>query len=256
MQYTVKLENFEGPLDLLLYLVRKNEIDIEHIPIVAITQQYMEYVELMKALNLDVAGEFLVMAATLLYLKSRALLPAGDEEEQDDGRPTLEDLKRQLLEYQQYKEAARHLREQNILEKDVFTRGAAEDPSVMQDGPALQEASIFDLLTALQKVIARATNRDELITLTAEEISVKDKINELLDRLQSCDRHLVFEELFAPQTTRLEIIATFLALLELIHLQAVRIYQTGSFSSIYIYPVGAEDARPQADGEPPASSEP
>jgi len=247
MHYTVKLDNFEGPLDLLVYLVRKNEIDIEHIPIVTITQQNVEYIELMKALNLDVAGEFLVMAATLLYLKSRALLPAGDEPEPDQDQPTLEDLKRQLLEYQQYKEAARHLREQNILEKDVFTRGAAEDPAAGQDEPPFRDASIFDLLTALQKVIARAGSRDELITLTAEEISVKDKINELLERLQTCGQHLMFEDLFTPHATRLEIIATFLALLELIKLRAVRIYQGSLFGSIFIYPIAAEENRPETD---------
>lgn len=246
-QYTVKLDNFEGPLDLLLYLVRKNEIDIEHIPIVTIAQQYLEYLDLMKALNLEIAGDFLVMASTLLYLKSRALLPSTEDEAVEDDQPTLEDLKRQLLEYQQYKEAARHLKEQNILEKDVFTRGSPEP--FISDGSelVLQEASLFDLIAALQKVFQRTGNRSDLMELTAEEISVKDKINELLDRLQACDGHLLFDSLFPPQATRLEIIAMFLALLELIRIQAIKIYQNSPFSAIYIYPVSADIRQVAAD---------
>ena len=242
-QYTIKLDNFEGPLDLLLYLVRKNEIDIEHIPIVSITQQYLDYLDLMKALNLEIAGDFLVMASTLLYLKSRALLPAAEEEANDDNQPTLDDLKRQLLEYQQYKEAARHLKEQNILQKDVFTRGAPEPVICDDNEPVLQEASLFDLIAALHKVFQRTGNRAVLMELTTEEISVKDKINEILDRLQVCDGHLLFDALFPPQSTRLEIIAMFLALLELIRLQAIKIYQNSPFSAIYIYPVSADVRR-------------
>ena len=123
MSYHVALKNFEGPLDLLLFLVRKNELDIQDIPIVSITSQYIEYIDMMKALNLDIAGDFLVMASTLLYLKSRALLPkTDDEEEQQEEAAALEELKRQLLEYQQFKDAAERLKEQNILEKDVFAR--------------------------------------------------------------------------------------------------------------------------------------
>ncbi|MCX8044533.1 MAG: segregation/condensation protein A [Desulfobacterota bacterium] len=235
--YTVKLDNFEGPLDLLLYLVRKNEIDIEHIPIVSITQQYLEYLELMKALNLDIAGEFLVMASTLLYLKSRALLPSGTDEDIDEEQTTLDDLKRQLLEYQQYKEAARHLKEQNILEKDVFTRGTHDTITPEGNEMLLQEASLFDLIAALQNVFKRSGLGSDVMELTAEEISVKDKMHELLDRLQTCTDHLVFEDLFQHQASRSEVIATFLALLELIRLQALRIYQNTSFGTIYIYPV-------------------
>ncbi len=184
MDYSVKLENFEGPLDLLLYLVRKNEIDIQQIPVITITSQYMEYLELMKVLNLDIAGEFLVMAATLLYLKSRALLPAcEDDEESEEAKNTLEDLKRQLLEYQQYKDVAQRLREQNILEKDVFTRACIIEPTA-DDAPAFREASIFELLAALKKVIERTDAKADIMALTMEHMSVKDKINEILERLE------------------------------------------------------------------------
>ncbi len=123
MNYSVKLDNFEGPLDLLLFLVRKNEVDIQDIPILVITRQYMEYIDIMKSMNLDIAGEFLVMAATLMHIKSRSLLPKTDDDDEDDEAiQSLDELKKQLLEYQQYREAAQTLKEQNILEKDVFTR--------------------------------------------------------------------------------------------------------------------------------------
>lgn len=241
MNYSVKLDNFEGPLDLLLYLVRKNELDIQQIPIVSITQQYIDYLEIMKALNLDIAGEFLVMAATLLYLKSRAIIPVLDEQEAAEEQNTLEDLKRQLLEYQQYKEAAQHLKEQNILEKDVFTRGYYAEPVHDDGGTVLKEASIFDLLTALKKVIERTGTREDIYDVSVEHISVKDKISEILQRLQDTATNIEFDTLFPEKAGKIEIITTFLALLELIKMQAIRIYQNSNFSRIYIYPVSAKE---------------
>ncbi len=247
MDYNVKLENFEGPLDLLLYLVRKNEIDIEKISIVTITSQYMEYLELMKALNLDIAGEFLVMAATLLYLKSRALLPACDDDaDSEEALNTLEDLKRQLLEYQQYKDAAQHLRDQNILEKDVFTRACIIEPTV-DDAPAFREASIFDLLEALKKVIERTGAKDDVMALTMEHMSVKDRINQILLRLEGLTGGIEFAALFDTAPDRLEVITTFLAILELIKMQALKVYQNVNFSTLYVYAV-TDDEMPV---EPP-----
>lgn len=237
MSYNVKLDNFEGPLDLLLFLVRKNEIDIQNIPIVTITQQYMEYIDFMKALNLDIAGEFLVMAATLLYLKSRALLPRTDEEETDEERNTLDELKRQLLEYQQYKDAALRLKEQNILEKDVFTRTTFSEPLPVEDGEVLQEASLFDLLSALKSIIERTGAREDIYEVSVEHLSVKDKISEIMQRLQDCTHNIEFLELFTQTPGRLEIITTFLAVLELIKMQAIKIFQSNNFSKIYIYPI-------------------
>lgn len=247
MNYNVKLENFEGPLDLLLYLVRKNELDIQQIPIVTITQQYMDYIEIMKALNLDIAGEFLVMAATLLYLKSRAIIPALDENEPAEDRATLDDLKRQLLEYQQYKDAAQHLKEQNILEKDVFTRGFYTEPASDDAGAVLQEASLFDLLTALKKVIERTGAREDILAVSVEQISVKDKISEILQCLQDSAANIEFDALFPASAGKIEIITTFLALLELIKMQAIRIYQNANFSRIYIYAASAAEPRETAE---------
>ncbi len=241
MDYSVKLENFEGPLDLLLYLVRREEIDIQQIPVVTITAQYMEYLELMKVLNLDIAGEFLVMAATLLYLKSRALLPAcQDDEESEDAKNTLDELKRQLLEYQQYKEAALRLREQNILEKDVFTRACIIEPTP-DDMPEIREASIFDLLSALKKVIDRTEARADIMAVTREQMSVKDKINEILGRLESVRGGVEFEALFDTAPDRVEVITTFLAVLELIKMQALKVFQNANFGKMYVYAVTDEE---------------
>lgn len=237
MTYTVKLENFEGPLDLLLYLVRKNELDIQEIPIVPVTQQYMEYLEMMQALNLDIAGEFLVMAATLLYLKSRALLPKTDDDNQAEEEQTLEALKKQLLEYQQYKDAAQRLKEQSILDKDVFARSSSPDQILLPADDTLHEANLFDLLHAFRTLLDKAENKGNVIEVTAEEISVKDKILEVLSLLQGKNNGLEFISLFKDNATRLEIITTFLALLELIRRQAVKVYQNRSFSRIYVYPV-------------------
>jgi segregation and condensation protein A len=246
MSYTVSLENFEGPLDLLLFLVRKNEIEIQDIPIVTITEQYLAYVDLMKALNLDVAGEFLVMAATLIYLKSRSLLPKCDEEEPEDEQTTLDALKRQLLEYEQYKDAALHLKEQNILEKNVFVRACYNDPVPDGDEPVLREISIFELLTALQKVIERSEEPDGSFTVTRDYMSVRDKISEVIEMVQTCPGGLAFEKLFGQSPQRIEVITTFLALLELIKMQAIRIFQNECFQSIYLFPILDEGERTHA----------
>ena len=249
MDYNVKLENFEGSLDLLLYLVRKNEIDIQHIPVITVTSQYMEYLELMKVLNLDIAGEFLVMAATLLYLKSRALLPAcDDDEDSEEAISTLEDLKRQLLEYQQYKDAAHRLREQNILEKDVFTRACIIEPTD-DDAPAFREASIFELLEALKKVIERTGAKADILSVTMEHLSVKDRINQILERLEGVKDGIEFEALFDNAPEKLEIITTFLAILELIKMQALKVYQNANFGKLFVYAVTDDEVSAEPTSE-------
>ncbi|MBM4310758.1 MAG: segregation/condensation protein A [Deltaproteobacteria bacterium] len=238
MTYHVSLENFEGPLDLLLFLVRKNELDIQNIPIVSITSQYMEYVDLMQALNLDIAGEFLVMASTLMYLKSRALLPkTDDDEEQQEEDATLEALKQQLLEYQQYKDAAERLKEQNILEKDVFARALFAEPAPVDDEAALGQVSLFDLIRAFKTMLDRTDADESEYDVSREEISVKDKIVELLQRLDGQIAGIDFVSLFPDKPSRMQVITTFLAMLELIKMQAVKIYQNSNFSAIYLYPV-------------------
>jgi segregation and condensation protein A len=238
MSYKVKLDIFEGPLDLLLFLIRKNEIDIYDIPIVTIAQQYVDYLELMKSLNLEIAGEFLVMAATLIHLKSRALLPQQDDDlGAEEGPDPLEELRRQLIEYQKYKDAAVVLREKDILEKDVFTRSYYEDKLVAGDaGLEIEELSLFDLLSALQNILKKGGNSNALMEVTAEQISVKDKITWLLEMLKE-KNNVTFESLFASFTNKVEIVSTFLALLELIKLQAVRVLQQAAFGTIFIYSI-------------------
>jgi len=253
MSYHVALKNFEGPLDLLLFLVRKNELDIQDIPIVDITGQYIEYIDMMKAFNLDIAGDFLVMASTLMYLKSRALLPKTDnEEEQQEEAAALEELKQQLLEYQQYKDAAERLKEQNILEKDVFARALFTEPAPVDDEEALNEIGLFDLIHAFKAMLERTDADEDEYDISPEEISVKDRIVELLQCIEGKSDGVEFLSLFPGKPTKLLIITTFLAMLELMKMQAVRIYQNNNFSMIYLYPVtedSPQDARPVDAGQ-------
>jgi segregation and condensation protein A len=218
----VQLEIFEGPLDLLLHLIKKNEVSITDIPIAAITEQYLATVELMQSLNLDMAGEFLVMAATLIHIKSRMLLPAGDEEpdEDEDVDPRGELIKR-LLEYQRYKDAAAELEQREVLTRDVFVRASAP---VEESGPReFREVSVFELLGALKRVIDRLP-KDTVHEVTLEKITVREKMALLLDTLRNTSR-VLFESLFAGVKTRIEIIVTFLAMLELVKVRAIRIFQ-------------------------------
>jgi segregation and condensation protein A len=218
----VQLEIFEGPLDLLLHLIKKNEVSITDIPIATITEQYLATLEIMQTLNLDVAGEFLVMAATLIHIKSRMLLPAGDDEgDEDEGADPRADLVRRLLEYQRYKEAAAELEQREVLTRDVFVRAAA--PAEEAGPREFREVSVFELLGALKRVIDRLP-KDIVHEVLLERITVREKMTLLLDRLRTESR-LVFESLFTEARTRLEIIVTFLAMLELVKVRAIRIFQ-------------------------------
>ena len=222
MSTHVQLEIFEGPLDLLLHLIKKNEVSITDIPIAAITEQYLATLELMQSLNLDIAGEFLVMAATLIHIKSRMLLPAGaDEPDEDEGIDPRDELVRRLLEYQRYKDAASVLEQREILTRDVFIRGGASEEEAGPRG--FRETSIFELLGALKRVIERLP-KDVFHEVTLEKITVREKMTFLLDRLHE-GGSLVFETLFDQAKTRMEIVVTFLAMLELVKVRAIRIVQ-------------------------------
>ncbi len=222
MSTKVQLEIFEGPLDLLLHLIKKNEVSITDIPIATITEQYLATMELMQSLNLDMAGEFLVMAATLIHLKSRMLLPAGDEEpDEDEGVDPRAELIKRLLEYQRYKDAAAALEQREVLTRDVFIRASAP---VEEAGPReFREVSVFELLGALKRVIDRLP-KDTVHEVTLEKITVREKMALLLDTLRNTSR-VLFESLFAGVKTRIEIIVTFLAMLELVKVRAIRIFQ-------------------------------
>ena len=241
MQYQVKLDIFEGPLDLLLYLIKKNEVDIYDIPIALITGQYLEYLDLMKELNLDIAGEFLVMASTLLKIKSQTLLPPaegmGEGEEEADPRA---ELMEHLLEYQRYKEAAQQLVTRKLLEKDIFTRLQADGPDEEKgDADVLIEATLFDLVDALRKVIERNDLPEHYMGVAVETVTVRDKIVSILQQLKETPQ-LVFQSLFDPLVTRYEIIVTFLAVLELIRLRAIRVFQVQPYGEIRIVALAGE----------------
>jgi len=232
--YKVDLEVFEGPLDLLLYLIKREEVDIYNIPIERITTQYMEYLDLMRMLDLNIAGEFIVMAATLMMIKSRMLLPVEErpelEEEEEDPRW---DLVRQLVEYKKFKDAAAHLQQREIRQEDVFGAGApGGGPDLEEPGAVLRDVSLFDLITAFKEVLRR-TETAPAGEIFAERFTVADKIDAILAMLR--DRaSVVFTSLFGRSPSRHEIICTFLALLELIRLRQVEVAQNREFGEIVI----------------------
>ena len=232
MTYKVKLDIFEGPLDLLLFLIRKNEIDIYDIPIVTIAQQYVEYLELMKALNLEIAGEFLVMASTLTFIKSKMLLPPSEEEGEDEsGEDPRKELVESLLEYQRFKELAAELKEKELAQAEIFKRGGAEQEAGEED--IWIDASIFDLLSALKNLLDKVPEEVSK-EIFVDEISVSEKISFIMESLEG-EEFLSFDQLFSDMVNRVEIIVTFLALLELIRLKMIRAEQISRFGTIRIY---------------------
>ena len=236
MSYEIKLDIFEGPLDLLLYLIRKNEIDIYNIPIALITEQYLEYLDLMRSLNLDLAGEYLVLAATLIHIKSRMLLPPveGDDEVEEGEDPRTE-LVQQLLEYRAFKEAALNLVDRPLLERDVFTRGAPpEEPSeAEEDEETMIEVGIFELVQAFRRIVS-GLDQSEDLAIDTEKMSLTDRINEIMERL-SDEKQLTFTELLGERMDRKRIVYTFLAILELMKLRMIRAYQSGPFGAIRLF---------------------
>jgi segregation and condensation protein A len=231
MTYEVKLEIFEGPMDLLLHLIRKNEVDIFDIPIATITDQYLAYLEMMKALNIDVAGDFLLMASTLMHIKSRMLLPdTGQDEDEED--PRLE-LTRPLLEFMRIKELAHDLSEREILGRDVFSRVVSDELSALAQGEnASLEVNIFQLIDAFQRIVDQRLPSTQL-RFRLEEWSINEKIEQITARLR--EKHtLYFRELF-PKSMRLsELVVTFLAVLELVHRGVLKVFQPDLESDILL----------------------
>ena len=250
--FPVKLESFEGPLDLLLHLIRKNEVNIHDIPIALITQQYLDAIALLQELNLDVAGDFLVMAATLIHIKSKMLLPrpetaAGVEGDVEDPR---DQLVRRLLEHQRFKAAAGLLHEREQLRSAQWQRPDERVAAIAGDEyePEL-EVDLFSLLTAFQQVVERAKQRPKVL-LPPEQLPVETRIDQLLARLSETEA-CGFEDLFADVADRGGLIVTFLALLEMIRLKMVRVFQSGSFGPIRVYkrPRPADAPHPIGDPE-------
>ena len=219
--YQIKLENvFEGPMDLLVHLIRKNEVDIYDIPIALITDQYLAYLDWMKTLNIDIAGDFLLMAATLTQIKSKMLLPSHEGEEEDD--PRLE-ITKPLEEYLRLKSVAERLGERNLLGEDTFTRKPSKDEFSIPDDDEFIQVGLFELIDAFHNIL-KNTRADHKIDLTSEGISIRDKITQIIDLLESRG-DATFEELFGQPATKSEIIVTFLAVLEMVKLKLVNVIQ-------------------------------
>lgn len=254
----VQLEIFEGPLDLLLYLVKKEEVDIYEVNLTRIATQFIEYVQLMKEFDLDIAGEFLVMAATLMYIKSRELLPKNQQviptEEEDEEDPRWE-LIRQLVEYKKFKDAATALQERELLQEQIYARIPGRPDFAVEVPNSKPEVSIFDLVNAVSTILKRFNQRPQTRDLFEEKWTVSEKI-ELLAGLLKERKRMRFSEVFEKIEHRSEAIVTFLALLELIRLKQLRVEQTEPFAEIEISgalppppPLPIEESQPQPDAD-------
>jgi len=234
--YKVRFEVFEGPLDLLLYLIKKEEVDIYEVNLTQLAEQFIEYIDTMRLLDLEIAGEFLVMAATLMYIKSRELLPVdqraetGEEEEGEDPRW---ELIRQLVEYKKFKDAAAQLQVMETRQADVFARIPNKLEFETDRAPARSEASIFDLVNAVNAVLKRFEKRDSPRDIFEDKWTVSEKIEQLLGAIKERGS-LKFSELFGNVTSRTEVVVTFLALLELIRLKQLTAVQPEPFGEIEV----------------------
>jgi len=229
--YRVHLENiFEGPMDLLVHLIKKNELDIYDIPIALITDQYLQYIEWMKMMNINFAGEFIVMAATLTQIKSRMLLPIHPEDDQED--PRLE-ITRPLMEYMQMKSAAEQLTERQLLGENIFVRGSQREDILTASQDEYIKIGLFELIDAFQKILESIPS-DDRMEFSADKISVKDRISQIADILES-KGSTTFEELFSEHPNKSDVIITFLAILEMVKLTLIRIVQHVQSGAIRLF---------------------
>ena len=249
--YPVRLQNFEGPLDLLLHLIRTHEVNIYDIPIVLVTQQYLAYIDTMQELNLDVAGEFLVMAATLIHIKSRTLLPRPDPRQEDPEEDPREALVRRLLEHQKFKAAAELLHERETIRSAQWTRPDGPIAEIAGEAPEPEiEVDLFSLISAFRTVVERAKARPKMY-LPGEQMPIEDRIAQLLARLsehEACG----FDDLFADMQSRAGMIVTFLAILEMIRLKLIRVFQAGPTGGIRVYKRERPADAPRPLGDPGA----
>lgn len=231
--YQVQLEDvFEGPMDLLVHLIKKNELDIYDIPVALITEQYLQYLEWMKVMNVEFAGDFIVMASTLAQIKSRMLLPVHEGDEEEDEDPRLE-LTRPLLEYLQMKSVADQLIERNLLGETTFIRNSSRDDFLTNPDDEFIKIGLFELIDAFQKILDRIPG-DHRVDMRSDEISVKDKISQIVDILE-IKGSITFLELFSDNPDRHEVIITFLAILEMVKLALIRIVQNLNTGIIRVF---------------------
>lgn len=259
LEYEVKLDLFEGPLDLLLYLVTKTEVSIVDISVSAITEQYLQYLDVMRELNIDVASEYLHMAATLVRLKARELLPRQDNEvlPQEEGIYNREQLIQQLLEYKKYKEAAHSLRTFESQQAGSYSRGTAETVSVTETADNevyIGNISMFDLMTAFRKILERSATQteDTRHMVATDHVRIDDRIEHILTLI--CDKGEVpFEELFAGDMRRIVVVVTIMALLELVKMQEINFRQENLFTRIFV--VRRDPATREALTDEPATDD-
>lgn len=234
MSYQVKLEVFEGPLDLLLHLIKKNEVNIYDIPVSLITQQYLDYIELMKEFNLEIAGEFLLMAATLTHVKSRMLLPQEEKAEgEEEGEDPRAELVRRLLDYKRFKEAAEELGRREEIWRDVFYPDP--DPAVREEEEVSLEVGLFDLIDAFREMIQRIPEKIS-VEMVPEELTVRGRMTAIIERLDTAGQEgITLWSLLDKDTTKRAIVVTFLALLELARLRLIKLLQAGGEETIRAY---------------------
>jgi segregation and condensation protein A len=250
--YAVSLPSFEGPLDLLLHLCEKHELDILQIPVGFVTEKYLEYLAVMQLMQLDVASEYLVMAATLAHIKSKMLLPAVPADQEDDTVEDEEDpretLIRRLLEYQKYKQAAADLSARGVAGRDVFLRGSPIEESVATEMPPLAEIPLYAIVEAFQRVLSRSKVKLSHDVVT-DRISISDRIVELTDIILARKR-AVFEDLFEGITSRFDLVITFLALLEMTRLRITTLVQVDPLSPLYVEARAQEATEAEERGAP------
>lgn len=236
---TLQLDVFEGPLDLLLYLIKKNDLEISRISVARITDQYLQYLDGMKELDIDGASEFLFMAAELAYIKSKTLLPKAENDTEDGEDGMGQDLVARLKEYERYKMAAQDLKKRHWLHRDIFVRGSffegsdeeTEKKETETVGDDLYEVDTFELIKAFHEILNRLPKEEVNHKVLTERVSVTDRIYEILDFMKQSES-LLFEDLFAGDQQRIDVVVSFLALLEMTKLKILRIYQTSSFAPI------------------------
>jgi segregation and condensation protein A len=253
--YKVKFEVFEGPLDLLLYLIKKEEVDIYDVNLTSLATQFIEYIEVMRLLDLEIAGEFLVMASTLMYIKSRELLPLDQQvqtEGEDEGEDPRWELIRQLVEYKKFKDAAARLQELETRQEEIFPRLPAKPEFETEATPSKPEASLFDLLNAVSTILKRVSQQERARDVFEDKWTVSEKIELVVNLLKDRSR-LKFSELFAGAISRTEVVVTFLAMLELIRLKQLVAVQPEAFGEIELC---RAEAAPAAQTPAPAESAP
>ncbi len=229
--YIFKLEKFEGPLDYLLYLIQKSEIDIYDIPIHEITEQYLKYINLMKKLDVNLAAEFIIMAGSLIHIKSKMLLPPEEKQTEEPAEDPRTELVQRLLEYQAFREASSKLREREDIWKNIFKRNFTQAMDFDEPDLLPFEASVFDLVSAFKNLLSKAP--EQILEITRETLTVADRISFIMETVEGKDG-IKFEDLFEQTFTKINFIVTFLALLELIRLGLIKAFQDTSFGSIWI----------------------